>query len=114
MSKSTAERQAAYRARRAFSGQQGDGERRVNTWISTAAAFALARLAHRYGVTQRAILEQLLIGEDERILTSLASDDAEWNAYLNREPLRGNAPATHAGTAGGKTDKARARQRKGA
>jgi hypothetical protein len=107
MSKSAAERQAAYRARRAFAGPQGDGERRISTWISTAATFALARLAHRYGVTQRAMLERLLIGEDERILSSLASDDAAWNAYLNREPLRGNEPGQHAGSAGSKGKQAR-------
>lgn len=103
MSKSAAERQAAYRARRPFAGSQGDGERRLSMWISNAAGFALARLAHRYCVTQRAMLERLVRAEDERIMSSLAEDDAAWNAYLNREPLRGNAPPEsskrHAGRA---------------
>lgn len=59
MSKTAAERQAAYRARRAFVAPQGDGERRLSTRVSTAATFALARLAHHYGVTQRAMLERI-------------------------------------------------------
>lgn len=94
MSKTTAERQAAYRARRPYAGDQGNGERRLNLWISTAAGCALARLAQRYCVTQRPIIERLLLAEDERILTELATDDAQWESYLNRGALRSNEPAT--------------------
>ena len=63
MGMSAAERQKAYRARRSEAGD--NGERRLNTWISTGAALALSRLAARYGVTQREMLERLLV-EDEK------------------------------------------------
>jgi hypothetical protein len=94
MSKSAAQRQAAYRARRPFAGDDGNGERRLNLWVSTAASCALARLAHRYCVTQRALIERLLLAEDERILAELAADDAQWENYVNRGALRSNGPAT--------------------
>lgn len=90
MSKTTAERQAEYRARRAFAGIDGNGERRLNTWISTSAAMALARLAAHQGVSQRAFLEQMLVSSDELILKRLASDDEQWGAYMNLSPLRSN------------------------
>lgn len=100
MGKSATERQAAYRARRPQAGDKGDGERRLNMWVSTAAGFALARLAHRYGVTQRAMVERLLIAEDDRILADIASDSAAWEAYLNRATLRSNESAGHPGEQG--------------
>lgn len=81
MAKSTAERQADYRARRVTAGE-GSGERRLNTWVSTAAHLALERLARRYGVTQREMLERLILAEDEKILDSLEMDTPEWDAYF--------------------------------
>jgi hypothetical protein len=88
MAKTAAERQAAYRARRAFSGDDGTGERRLNTWINTAASLALARLARRYSVTQRAILECLILAEDERILAGIEFDTLEWANYFGTASLR--------------------------
>jgi hypothetical protein len=73
-------RQAAYRARRQLAGNSG--ERRLNTWIGTGAHLALARLAKRYGVTQRDMLERLIRAEDERVLAGLALDTPEWDAYI--------------------------------
>ena len=78
MSQSNAQRQAAYRARR----DQGEGERRVNTWISVCAYLALNRLAHRYGVTQKAMLEKLIVEADDAIFAGLELDSPEWTAYL--------------------------------
>jgi hypothetical protein len=46
MAKTTAERQAAYRSRR----NDGEGDRRLNTWFRYKTHFALNRLAKRYGV----------------------------------------------------------------
>jgi hypothetical protein len=57
---STAERQAAYRRRRA----EGDGDKRLNTWISASASAALERLAKRHATTQRAMLERLILAAD--------------------------------------------------
>lgn len=58
MSKTNAERQAAYRARH-LKDEHGKGER-LNTLIDLHAKRALERLAACYGVTQRAMLERLL------------------------------------------------------
>jgi hypothetical protein len=89
MVKTAAERQARYRASRAFSGKDGEGQRRVNVWLSTGSTLALKRIAHRYGVTQQALIEKLLLAEDERILEELSVDSAEWNKYFGiNTPLR--------------------------
>ncbi|WP_426212686.1 hypothetical protein [Massilia sp. TWP1-3-3] len=80
MPKTSAERQAAYRARRPMVGSSG--ERRLNTWVSTAAHLALERIAARDGVTQRVVLERLLRIEDDRILAGLTPHTPEWDAYL--------------------------------
>lgn len=90
MAKTTAERQAEYRARRASSSSDGDGHRRVSVWLSTGCALALARLARRYGVTKQALIERMLLDEDERILSSIASDSDEWNEYFGVAPLGSN------------------------
>lgn len=86
MSKSSAERQAAYRASRLNAGSEGDGERRVNTWVSTATYLALRRLANRYGVTQREILERLVRAEDDGVLAGLDIDTPEWKEYFSTGP----------------------------
>jgi hypothetical protein len=83
MPTTTAQRQAAYRARRHLAGPNGNGERRLNTWLSTGAHYALARIAKRYGVTQREILERLIRAEDDRILAGLKTDTPEWAAYFD-------------------------------
>ena len=44
MAKTGAERQTAYRKGRPMAGE--NGERRINTWVSTGAALGLSRLAH--------------------------------------------------------------------
>jgi hypothetical protein len=80
MPKTSAERQAAYRARRPMVGSSG--ERRLNTWVSTGTHLALERIALRDGVTQRAVLERLIRIEDDRILAGLAPETPEWLAYL--------------------------------
>lgn len=81
MAKTAAERQADYRARRATAAN-GSGERRLNTWVSTPAHLALTRIAHRYGVTQREMLERFILAEDERILANIEMDTPEWDAYF--------------------------------
>ena len=78
MPKTSRERQAAYRSRR----QDGEGEYRLNTWISSQASFALGRLARHQGLSRRAVLEQLVIAADQAILDSLDLDTPEWDLYL--------------------------------
>lgn len=85
MPKTAAQRQADYRARRHLAGPRGNGERRLNTWLSTGASLALARLARRDSITQRELLERLITAEDNRILDTLRPDTPEWDAYLKNE-----------------------------
>ena len=95
MAKAAAERQADYRARR-VTADNGSGERRLNTWVSTAAHMALARIANRCGVTQREVLERCILAEDERLLASLEMDMPAGGAYFDRskraQPMVPSAP----------------------
>jgi hypothetical protein len=85
MKKTAAERQAAYRKKRPFAGAAGDGERNLNTWVSTAAALALARLARHHAVSQREVLERLILAADEAILATLNVDEPAFAAYLGNQ-----------------------------
>lgn len=80
-----AERQAAYRYRRRLA-NDGQGDRRLNTWISTEAHLALDRLARHYGVTQREIIERLANQADRVVVDRLELDSAEWNTYFSVTP----------------------------
>lgn len=82
MAKTAAERQAKYRARRPHAGNDGNGERRLNLWLSTAADLAIERLARRYCVTKREIIERLVIAQDERISSNIEFDSPEWCKYF--------------------------------
>jgi hypothetical protein len=83
MAKTPAERQKEYRASRQFAGEDGNGERRVSTWVSTRAALALDRLAASYGVTKREMIERLVINEEEKVLKKIRLDSPEGEAYLS-------------------------------
>lgn len=80
MAMTAAERQAAYRDRRATAGD--NGERRINTWVSTGAALALDRLAQHHKLSKRAMLERLVLAADEGITSTLDPDSVEWGAYF--------------------------------
>ena len=71
MAKTAAERQAAYRAKRPFSGKNGNGERRLNTWVDTSSYFSRERLANRSVVTKRQMVEKLVAAADDKILASI-------------------------------------------
>jgi hypothetical protein len=90
MATTASQRQAAYRARRPHAGHDGNGERRLSVWIESGASLALARLARRYAVTQQALIERLVIAEDERILAGIELDSAQWRAYFAGTSLRSN------------------------
>ncbi|MCY1449216.1 hypothetical protein D9M71_659420 [compost metagenome] len=83
MAQTTAQRQAAYRARRATAGKDGNGERRLDIWVSTEADLALARLAQRYTVTKRQMLERLITRADDAIVRKLDPDSQQWDLYFN-------------------------------
>ncbi len=78
MAKTAAQRQAHYRARRT----NGDGERRINTWVTSATDYPLDQLARHHGITRRAILEQLIVEADAAVLRTLDLDTSEWDAYF--------------------------------
>jgi hypothetical protein len=82
MALTTAQRQAAYRARRATAGESGNGDRRLDMWVSTEADLALARLARRYAVTKRQMLERLITRADDAIVHRLDPDSPQWDAYF--------------------------------
>lgn len=71
MAKTTAQRQAEYRARRRDEGVSS----RLNIEVSLVAHFALERLAHHHGLTQRQMLEQLITGPHEALCKNLEGDD---------------------------------------
>ncbi|KAF7962097.1 hypothetical protein AWV80_25815 [Cupriavidus sp. UYMU48A] len=80
MALTSAERQAKYRASRATAGD--NGERRLSMWIATGTDSALARLAHRYTVTKRQMLERLIAKAEDEVLSTLDVDSPEWHAYM--------------------------------
>lgn len=80
MAKTAAERQKEYRANRQLAGE--NGERRVSAYVSTRGALALRRLANRYGVTKRELLERLLVAEEEKVLKGFSLDSPEGRKYL--------------------------------
>jgi predicted RNA polymerase sigma factor len=82
MAKTAAERQAAYRAKRPYGGDDGNGERRLNLWLSTRADLAIERLARRYCVTKRQIIERLVIAEDDRVSATIDFDSPQWTEYF--------------------------------
>jgi hypothetical protein len=82
--RTAAERQAAYRKSRSTAGE--NGERRINTWVSTSASLALARLARHHGVTQREMLEHLITAADDKITTKLDPKSRTWDTYFNVTP----------------------------
>ncbi len=44
---------------------------------------ALTRLAKRYGVTKREMLERLKLEADQQILATLDCDSSEWSDYFS-------------------------------
>lgn len=86
MAKTTAQRQAEFRARRPMAGD--NGERRLSLWVSTSAALALDRLVRRYRVTKREMIERLIKIEDDGIIGDIDLNSVEWDEYFEVAPPR--------------------------
>ena len=82
MAKTNAERQKAYRQRN----RKSLDHRRLNTWLDKEAHFALARLARRYGVTKKEVLEKLILRDDRKFLKQIGTDEEKFNEYFDTEP----------------------------
>jgi hypothetical protein len=78
MAKTAAQRQSEYRARR----DDGEGDHRINTWITLDTHLALRRLARSYGVTRRQMLEKLINEANSVVVQSLDLDSPEWDTYF--------------------------------
>ena len=85
MAKDSAQRQAQYRSRRPHAGADGNGERRINTGVSTGCALALARLARHKGTSQRQIIERLILTEDQQIIDAFPPDQFDDYFAANRD-----------------------------
>lgn len=75
MAKTTAERQAAYRTRHL---KEGEAER-LNIVVSFRAAMALRRLAAHEGISQREVLERLIIDAQDAAVSGM--NPAEQDAF---------------------------------
>jgi hypothetical protein len=65
-----------------MAGPDGNGERQLSMRIGTSAFLGLARLACRYGVTKRELIEGLIKIEDDRVIATLELDTPEWDEYF--------------------------------
>lgn len=81
MAKTAAQRQAEYRARKAQAGGVDQAERVIHAWVSSRAMQALGRMAQHEGVTQKALLERVLIEREEGFLSQMS--DTEAARYLS-------------------------------
>ncbi len=79
MAKSNAERQATYRERHLVD-VDGAGSR-INVVVSVQTKAQLARLAIRYGVTQRAMLEKMIAATERQALRRIKPGDQ--SAYFD-------------------------------
>lgn len=70
MAMTSAERQRAYRASRPFARE--NGERRLDMWVSTAAALNLARVMAHRGETRIQVIERLLAEADRRATANMS------------------------------------------
>jgi len=74
MPKTPAQRQAEYRQRH-LKAIEGTGER-LDTVVSVQAMAGLRRLSKHHGLTQRAMLERLLVDADQATASSLEKPSA--------------------------------------
>ena len=52
-------------------------------WVSTEVDLALVRLARRYALTKRQMLERLIVRADDAIVRRLDPDSEQWDLYFN-------------------------------
>ncbi|MGR7480548.1 hypothetical protein ACU60U_08660 [Klebsiella aerogenes] len=92
MTMANAERQARYRHNTRVRPENYTA--RLNTEILSGAKSALKRLSLHHGMTQRQMLEQLIIQADQKLHSRLDEAESECYLALTMEPLRINKKAT--------------------
>lgn len=86
MAQSNAQRQAAYRARH-LKDENGTGER-ISLLVDVHVKRALERLATRYAVTQRAMLQTLIAAAETALIAMLPSaEQASYYADKGGKPV---------------------------
>ncbi|ECD9411890.1 hypothetical protein J7F78_004778 [Salmonella enterica subsp. enterica serovar Cotham] len=81
MKLTNAERQKQYRDNMFKRGDNGD--LRINTFVTSPAGFALARLSRHYGLTKRRVLELLITHADNSLTKNWDVGSTEWVKYYN-------------------------------
>lgn len=67
--KTSAQRQAAYRARKSMcKNKYDDGIRTISRWVKNDTYFALSRLAKHNGLTESEMLDKLILGAQDEYL----------------------------------------------
>ena len=91
MSKSNVQRQRNYRDRHLKqTGEEYEMLERINQMISLSAKNSLKRLASYYGVTQRTILEKVIVDADNKLINTLPNE--QHNDYYDMKiALRSNS-----------------------
>lgn len=89
--KTAAERQKAYRERRA----KEVGEQRINTWVAAAAIKHLNALAQRHGLTQKVMLERLILAAGQVAQLTVEEKPAEYQTQTKarRKAEKPNKPS---------------------
>jgi hypothetical protein len=90
MAKTAAERQRAYRQRRATAGE--NGERRLSTWVPTGTLLDLRRLAYWQETTIGRVIERLVADEIERMVERLSDEQFDAFVRLPANPKRRKLP----------------------
>jgi hypothetical protein len=83
MGQTAAQRQAKCRKQRDLAGPEGNGQRRLSTWVDTGTHLALQRLARKEKTTLRAVLERLIAAADDGNLAGVEPDSPAWDVYFN-------------------------------
>lgn len=82
--KSAAQRVAESRIRKR---ETGNGQRRLDLWVSVEAFLALERLeTHLAGVSKRSILERLIVEFQQQTMNGMS--DKQFDTYINRNQLQ--------------------------
>lgn len=81
MAMTAAERQRRHRKKNLYKKHMG----RINLWIEGNAYVALENLSRHYGKTKAALIGDLLIKTQERVLEKIQHGSAEWDGYWETE-----------------------------